>query len=214
MLWTKAIWYAADDAVCQSANRLWQTGRSAPNRSAPGWQMNRTANRGTIGGEATDSHGCSQIISPSIGCKQSSIESEHLCESVFVGGSLKGNLMSFHHKDITEQIIGASFEVYNTLGYGFLEKVYKNAMQVELIKRGLACLTESPIQVRYKQVVVGEYFADLFVDEKVIVELKVAKEYNSADEAQLLNKLKATGITVGLLINFGKDKVEFKRLAM
>ena len=122
--------------------------------------------------------------------------------------------MSFHHKELTEQIIGSAFEVHNTLGYGFLEKVYKNAMQVDLIKRGLPCQTESPIKVRYKQVIVGEYFADLFVDEKVIVELKVAKEYNSADEAQLLNELKATGIKVGLLINFGKDKVEFKRLAM
>ncbi|MCR9295847.1 MAG: GxxExxY protein [bacterium] len=122
--------------------------------------------------------------------------------------------MSFYHQDITEKIIGSAFEVYNTLGYGFLEKVYKNAMQVELIQRGLTCQTEAPIKVRYKQVVVGEYFADLFVDEKVIVELKVAKGYNSADEAQLLNELKATGIKVGLLINFGKDKVEFKRLVM
>ena len=78
----------------------------------------------------------------------------------------------------------------------------------------LSCQAEAPIKVAYKQVMVGEYLADLFVDEKVIVELKVAKEYNSADEAQLLNELKATGIKVGLLINFGKGKVEFKRLVM
>lgn len=122
--------------------------------------------------------------------------------------------MTFNHKEITEQIIGSAFEVHNILGYGFLEKVYKNAMQVELIKRGFPCQTESPIKVRYKQVVVGEYFADLFVSEKVMVELKVAKEYNSADEAQLLNELKATEVKVGLLINFGKDKVEFKRMVM
>ena len=116
------------------------------------------------------------------------------------------------HQEITEKIIGASFEVYNQLGYGFLEKVYKNAMQVELVQRGSNCQTEHQIKVSYKGAIVGEYFADLFVDEVVIVELKVAKQYNPADEAQLLNELKATGIKVGLLINFGKEKVEFKRL--
>ncbi len=85
-------------------------------------------------------------------------------------------------------------------------------MQVELIKRGYSCQTEVPIRVMYKNVVVGNYFADLLVNEVVLVELKVAKQYNSADEAQLLNELKATGLKVGLLINFGKDNVEPKRL--
>ena len=121
--------------------------------------------------------------------------------------------MAFLHKDTTEAIIGAAFEVHNELGYGFLEKVYQRAMQVELCQRGFTCETEAKITVKYKNVVVGEYFADLFVNESVIVELKVAKQYNPADEAQLLNELKATGVKVGLLINFGKDKVEFKRLA-
>lgn len=121
-------------------------------------------------------------------------------------------LTKMFHKEITEQIIGASFEVYNQLGYGFLEKVYQNAMQVELTQRNLRCQTEHQIKVRYKDVVVGDYYADLFVSDSVIVELKVAKQYSSADEAQLLNELKATGIQVGLLINFGKEKVEFKRL--
>ena len=116
------------------------------------------------------------------------------------------------HKEITEKIIGASFEVYNELGYGFLEKVYKNAMQVELIQRGCSCQTEHQIKVGYKGAIVGDYYADLFVDDTVIVELKIAKQYNPADEAQLLNELKATGTKVGLLINFGKKKVEFKRM--
>ena len=116
------------------------------------------------------------------------------------------------HQEITEKIIGASFEVYNKLGYGFLEKVYKNSMQVELTQSGSCCQTEYHIKVNYKGAIVGEYFADLFVDEVVIVELKVAKNYNPADEAQLLNALKASGIKIGLLINFGKEKVEFKRL--
>jgi len=120
--------------------------------------------------------------------------------------------MTLQHQETTEKIIGASFEVYNQLGYGFLEKVYKNAMQVELIQRGANCKTESQIKIHYKGVVVGTYYADLFIDEAVIAELKVAKQYNPADEAQLLNELKATGIKVGLLINFGKERVEFKRL--
>lgn len=119
--------------------------------------------------------------------------------------------MKIQHKEVTEQIIGAAFEVHNQLGSGFLEKVYKNAMQVELNQRGLKCETESQIKIIYKETVVGEYYADLFVNESVIVELKVAKQYNPADEPQLLNELKATRVKVGLLINFGKEKVEFKR---
>jgi GxxExxY protein len=119
--------------------------------------------------------------------------------------------MSLLHKEITEQIIGAAFEVYKHLGYGFLEKVYKNAMKVELDLRQVECALESPAAVYFKEKHVGEYFSDLFVVNCVIVELKIAKSYNPADEAQLLNLLKATGIKVGLLINFGQDKVEFKR---
>ena len=122
--------------------------------------------------------------------------------------------MTFEHKTITEAIIGSAFEVHNVLGYGFLEKVYKNAMQVELIQRGHRCQTEAQIKVQYKNVVVGDYFADLFVDQVVIVELNVAKQYQPADEAQLLNELKATGNNIGLLINFGREKVEFKRMVM
>lgn len=119
----------------------------------------------------------------------------------------------FAHKEITEQIIGAAFEVYRHLGYGFLESVYKEAMLVEIAQRGLKVQKESPLQVKYKGVIVGEFKADLFVAEAVIVELKIAKDYQPQDEAQLLNELKATGVKVGLLINFGKLKVEFKRFA-
>lgn len=122
--------------------------------------------------------------------------------------------MQFLHKEITEQIIGAAFEVHRVLGYGFLEKVYQRAMQVELQLRGLQAEIESKIKVHYKNQVVGDYSADLLVNEVVVVELKVAAQYNPADEAQLLNELKATGIRVGLLINFGREKVEFRRLAL
>ena len=119
--------------------------------------------------------------------------------------------MSLVYEEITEDIIGSAFEVYNVLGYGFLEKVYQKALQVELINRGHSAELEHPINVTFKGAIVGEYEADLLVDDKVIVELKIAKDYNRKDEPQLLNELKATGIKVGMLINFGKKKVEFKR---
>jgi len=119
--------------------------------------------------------------------------------------------MVLEAREITEQIVGAAFEVHSVLGHGFLEKVYQKAMQVELVSRGLKAERESKIKVTYKGTVVGDYEADLLVQDQVIVELKVAKDYQSADEAQLINELKATGIKVGLLINFGRSKVEFKR---
>jgi GxxExxY protein len=116
------------------------------------------------------------------------------------------------HADVTETIIGAAFEVYGVLGYGFLESVYQKAMQVELQRLGFKCEIECPIKVKYKDAIVGDFRADLFVNEVVIVELKTAKNYNAEDEPQLLNELKATGIKVGLLVNFGRTKVEFKRM--
>lgn len=121
-------------------------------------------------------------------------------------------MAEFARKELTEQIIGAAFEVYNVLGYGFLEVVYKNAMLVELRRRGIQAEMEHPLNVSYKGFIVGEFKADLFVESCVLVELKVAKEYMASDEAQLLNELKASSIQIGLLINFGKSKVEFKRM--
>ena len=120
--------------------------------------------------------------------------------------------MGLLHQDVTQQIIGAAFEVYRVLGYGFLEKVYQRAMHVELLSRGLKTELESKIKVVFKGHVVGDFSADIFVEDCVMVELKVAKSYNSADEPQLLNELKATDIKVGLLINFGRTEVEFKRM--
>lgn len=120
--------------------------------------------------------------------------------------------MELHHQDVTEQIIGAAFEVYNVLGYGFLEKVYQRAFQVELQARGFTAEIEAEVRVKYKGVEVGFYKADLWVNRLVIVELKVAKSYMPDDEPQLLNELKATGVKVGLLLNFGRTKVDFKRM--
>jgi len=116
------------------------------------------------------------------------------------------------HRDITEKIIGAAFEVHGELGYGFLERVYERAMQVELIRRGSTAEIEKRVQVHYKEVVVGDYDSDLIVDGCVLVELKVNPQYDRRDEAQLLNVLKATGLKVGLLVNFGRTRVEYKRL--
>ena len=112
----------------------------------------------------------------------------------------------------TETIIGAAFEVHRELGYGFLERVYQRALQVELIRRGVAAEIERRIQVQYKGAVVGDYDADLIVAGSVAVEIKVNPQYDKRDEAQLLDELKATGLKVELLINFGRNKVEYKRL--
>jgi GxxExxY protein len=117
------------------------------------------------------------------------------------------------HSDITEAVIGSAFEVHGALGYGFLEAVYRNAMAVELKSRGLKSSVETRLEVRYKGEVIGIYVADMLVNDIVIVEFKVAEEYRKADEAQLLNELAVTQKPVGLLINFGRRKVEFKRLA-
>ncbi|MBI4938206.1 MAG: GxxExxY protein [Nitrosomonadales bacterium] len=116
------------------------------------------------------------------------------------------------HEEWTKEIIGAAFEVHDILGYGFLERVYQKALQAELISRRLRAEIEHPIKVTYKGFVVGDYFADLLVEESVVVELKISTSYNPQDEPQLLNELKATGFKVGLLINFGRTRVEFKRL--
>jgi GxxExxY protein len=120
--------------------------------------------------------------------------------------------LSFKHTDITELIIKAFYTVYNTLGYGFLEKVYRNALAIELRKLGLDVIPEARITVYYDGEVVGEYFADLSVAGVVIVELKAVKRLLSEHEAQLLNYLKATSYEVGLLLNFG-PKPEIRRKA-
>jgi GxxExxY protein len=116
------------------------------------------------------------------------------------------------HEETTQKIIGAAFEVHDQLGYGFLERVYQRALQVELLRRGAIAEIEKRIQVRYKGIVVGDYDADVLVDGCVVVEIKVAPQYDKRDEAQLLNELKATSLKVGMLLNFGRTKLEYKRL--
>ena len=113
--------------------------------------------------------------------------------------------------ELTYQIRGAVFEVNRILGDGFLEKVYQRALLIELRKRGLKAESEVPIQVRYKGELVGDYFADIIVENLIILELKAIEQLQKIHEAQLLNYLKATGFKIGLLINFTHPKAEIKR---
>jgi GxxExxY protein len=120
----------------------------------------------------------------------------------------------FELKELTYQIIAAAFEVHNVLGYGFLEGVYEKSLVKELKARDIKAETQSQISVEYKGENVGYYCADVIVNDTIILELKSVEALNKAHEAQLLNYLKATGRRIGILINFGKDKVEYKRFAL
>jgi len=116
----------------------------------------------------------------------------------------------YKYSKITEKIIEATFNVYNALGYGFLERVYENALLIELKNKNLEVESQRPIEVFYQGKLVGNYLADLIVEGKVIVEVKAVKSSIKIHEVQLVNYLKASGIEVGLLINFGR-KLEIKR---
>jgi len=114
--------------------------------------------------------------------------------------------------EITYIINGAVFEVNKELGHGFLERVYENALLIELRKRGLSAESQVPVKVLYKNEIVGEYVADILVEGKVIIELKTVENIEKIHEAQLMNYLKATGISVGLLVNFKHSKAEIRRI--
>ena len=115
--------------------------------------------------------------------------------------------------ELTETIIGCAYAVANTLGHGFLEKVYENALAHELRKKGLHVEQQYPLTVQYDGIVVGEYLSDLLVDGKVLVELKATKQIEDFHKAQCINYLKATGLSTCLLINFGTPRIQVKRLA-
>ena len=116
------------------------------------------------------------------------------------------------YEELTGKILEACFEVSNELGSGFLESVYKNAIVIVLRQKGMKVEVEKPIMVMFRGQSVGQFYADLFVDDKVIVELKAVSTLAPEHSAQVINYLKATGIEVGLLVNFGRPKIEFKRL--
>ncbi len=115
------------------------------------------------------------------------------------------------YEQITNGVIGCAFEVINELGAGFLESVYENALLWALQQKGLSAISQYPIKVTFRGHCVGDFYADIFVEEKVIVELKAVKAIAPEHQAQIINYLNATGIEVGLLINFGNPKLEYKR---
>ena len=125
---------------------------------------------------------------------------------------MNADFQDFKYKELTDRIIKIFYKVYGKLGYGFLEKVYENAMMIEFKKEGIAAIAQAPIKVVYESEVVGEYYADMLVEDKIIIELKASNNLAGENEAQLLNYLKATNIEVGLLFNFG-PKPELKRKA-
>ena len=124
---------------------------------------------------------------------------------------MAGQGKQLQHAELTRSVIGCAFEVINELGSGFLESVYEQAMLVALTDAGFSVESQQPIQVRFRGQPVGSFYADLLVEKKVIVELKAVQALTPAHQAQIINYLNATGITVGLLINFGNPKLEFKR---
>jgi GxxExxY protein len=119
--------------------------------------------------------------------------------------------VSLKYEEITRAILGCAFEVINELGAGFLESVYENALLLALRQKGLSVTSQHPIEVLFRGENVGIFYADLFVDGKVVVELKAVKAIAPEHQAQIINYLNATGIEVGLLINFGNPKLEYKR---
>jgi len=119
---------------------------------------------------------------------------------------------NYKHSEITGKILKAFYTVYNELGYGFLEKVYENSMMIELRKSGLFCEKQKPIKVYYDEILVGDYYADIVVEDKVIIELKAVENLITEHEVQLVNYLKATGIEVGLLLNFGPKPQRIRRV--
>ena len=119
---------------------------------------------------------------------------------------------NYKHSELTGQIIKAFYTVYNKLGVGFLEKVYEKAMLIELKKLGLECYSQFPIKVYYDNKCIGDYYADIIVENKVIVELKAVKEAQKIHEVQLVNYLKATKLEIGLLLNFGETPQPIRRV--
>ena len=119
-------------------------------------------------------------------------------------------MADFIHSDITKRIIKSFYSVYNKLGFGFLEKVYENAMMIELMSDGLYCEKQKPIKVYYKEKIVGDYYVDILVENKIIIELKASEGIVEEHELQLINYLKATDLEIGLLLNFGKQ-AQFNR---
>jgi GxxExxY protein len=122
-----------------------------------------------------------------------------------------GENYALKHAAITETVLGCAFAVINELGAGFLESVYENALLLALRQKGLSAVAQYPIKVKFRGECVGDFYADVLVEGKVLIELKAVKAIAPEHQAQIINFLNATGIEVGLLINFGNSKLEYKR---
>ena len=120
--------------------------------------------------------------------------------------------MALLYEDLSSKLLAACFEVSKELGAGFVESVYENALLIALRQKGIAAEAQVPLKVTFRGEIVGDFYADILVEDKIIIELKAAKALAPEHQAQLINYLKATGIEVGLLVNFGKPKLEYRRL--
>jgi GxxExxY protein len=118
------------------------------------------------------------------------------------------------YKDLSYKIIGLAIEVYNKLGYGFLEKIYENALMILFRQKGIKAKQQAPITVYFEGEIVGEYFADILVEDSIILELKVMEKVIDVHKAQTLNYLKATGLRLAIILNFGKKKLEYERIVL
>ncbi|HHT9138341.1 MAG TPA: GxxExxY protein [Candidatus Wunengus sp. YC60] len=118
------------------------------------------------------------------------------------------------YKDLSYKIAGLAMQVHNKLGYGFLEKVYENALMVLFKREGIQAKQQAPITVYFEEEVVGEYYADILVEDKIILELKAVEEIIDAHRSQILNYLKATRLQLAIILNFGKDRLESERFIL
>lgn len=118
------------------------------------------------------------------------------------------------HKELSYKIIGLAMEVHKNLGYGFLEKVYENALMFELLNNNIEAKNQYPVKVNYKGNIIGDYIADILVEDKIILELKSIEKIIDIHKVQTMNYLKATGLRLGIIINFGKDNLEYYRVVL
>jgi GxxExxY protein len=122
--------------------------------------------------------------------------------------------MSLIYKEMSYKIVGCAMEVHNELGYGFLEKVYENDLMFELKNKNIEAKNQIPIKVNYKGNIVGDYIADILIEDKVIIELKSVENIIDSHISQTINYLKATGLKLAIIINFGKQKLEYERIVL
>ena len=118
------------------------------------------------------------------------------------------------YKDLSYKIVGLAIELHNKLGYGFLEKVYENALMLLFRREDIIAKQQTPISVYFEREIVGEYFSDILVENKIILELKAIEKITDVHKAQTLNYLKATGLRLAIILNFGKKKLEYKRIVL